>query len=339
MNLQKATRWLPAPIREVLLLERAEQAAQAYSTEQREKIRTLAVAAECRRRAADSLSEEDQLPVATLLDRDAAKLMMAAVLVAKGIDVDTKRLDGTALTTSLLALVESGALAEKPVEIEQIRAYFSDANELELDALPLEETAARRTLLRRAFDWLRLQFEARSPQQIVIARYLRLGAVAFVLVGLVVWGIVRAASDKNLALHKPVIVSSQCPASLNPYGPGFPGFGPPGLVDGEKRGKYDMCTGGDTPPWVAVDLTRVARLSKVVVYNRGDCCFDHSLPMVVELSLDGTSYHEVGRHPTPLGESDPWSIPVKEKARYVRLKVDSPTPKSLVLSELEVYGH
>jgi hypothetical protein len=93
-------------------------------------------------------------------------------------------------------------------------------------------------------------------------------------------------------------------------------------------------------PCASLDLQKVRRISKVVVYNRADCCWGmHDLPAVLDLSEDGTNFHEVARRTTSYTSTDPWVIRLEhQSARFVRLRVDANEPRELVLTELEVYA-
>jgi hypothetical protein len=76
------------------------------------------------------------------------------------------------------------------------------------------------------------------------------------------------------------------------------------------------------------------------VYNRDDCCWgQYDLPQVLEVSTDGTNYVEVSRQPAAYTAAKPWVSAVGDKpARFVRVRVDAPIPRELVLTELEVFG-
>jgi hypothetical protein len=82
-------------------------------------------------------------------------------------------------------------------------------------------------------------------------------------------------------------------------------------------------------------------LSKVIIYNRSDCCWgQNDLPAVLEVSEDGTTFTEVGRRVTPYSSADPWVVLLLgQRARIVRLRVDSNEPyRELVLNEIEVFA-
>jgi hypothetical protein len=93
-------------------------------------------------------------------------------------------------------------------------------------------------------------------------------------------------------------------------------------------------------PWAIVDLGQVHVLKRAKVYNRDDCCWgQYELPQVFEVSLDGVSYVEVARQLVAYTAAKPWEVSIGDKqARFVRLRVEAPIPRELVLTELEVFG-
>jgi hypothetical protein len=75
----------------------------------------------------------------------------------------------------------------------------------------------------------------------------------------------------------------------------------------------------------------------VKVYNRIDGWFDDCLPLVVEFSIDGNTYKEIGRRTDHFGTNPPWVVDGRQQsARFVRLRVDRKS--YLALSEVEIYG-
>jgi hypothetical protein len=125
-----------------------------------------------------------------------------------------------------------------------------------------------------------------------------------------------------------------------PGGSGEAGAPASAAVDGSKSSSYEVCTNFESRPWLTVDLQGEHKLTKAVIYYRGDCCqgsFD--LPAVLELSEDGTNFTEVGRRTTAYSAQDPWTVSLGgKKAKVVRLRVDTNEPKELVLNEVEIYG-
>jgi hypothetical protein len=329
---------IPGPLREVLLLERALEAVEARSPDQAAKIRELATSVDARLAAAESLAAGDQLAPALVILRDAAHLVAQAVLTSRGSeDASPKAVDGL---ERIAELVASGQLPNPPEGFAAACELLASANRLVFDELPASEAMGRRMQVEAAVNWMRGLIEPRTSRQIKLSRAFRLGSVALVvvvsIVGLAAWGIGKAVSPKNLALGKAVQLSSRRPNCGAP-GDGLP---PSGLTDGSKSGTYDICTNSEMNPWAAVDLGQVQVLKRAKVYNRDDCCWgQYDLPQVFETSLDGVAYVEVARQLVAYTASKPWEVALGDKpARFVRVRADSPVPRELVLTEIEVFA-
>ena len=88
---------------------------------------------------------------------------------------------------------------------------------------------------------------------------------------------------------------------------------------------------------MAIDLGRNVAITRVKVYGRGDCCFDQSIPLAVETSMDGVTYTKIGERTEQFSQFSPWVVkPTSVVARYVRLR--TLRNSVLVMSEVEVYG-
>lgn len=337
---QGASKLIPGPLREVLLLEGALQSVASRTPDQAAKIRELAIAVDARLSAAESLAAGDQLAPALVILRDAAHLAAQAVLAARHSEGASPRAgDGL---ERIAALLEAGQLPSPPEGFAAACELLGTPNRLVFDELPPSEAMARRQQVEAAVTWMRELVEPRTPGQIKLSRALRLttviGLFVVLVVGLLVWGIGKIAAPKNLALGKPVQLSSRRPNCGTPSPEGLP---PSGLTDGSKSGAYDICTISEMSPWAVVDLGQVYTLTKAKVYNRDDCCWgQYDLPQIFEVSLDGAAYVEVTRQPAAYTSSKPWVVTIPDRqARFVRLRVDAGSPKELVLNELEVFGH
>ena len=105
-----------------------------------------------------------------------------------------------------------------------------------------------------------------------------------------------------------------------------------GLTDGDLWNQ-GIATGEEDQPWVLLDLTASRVVSRIVVYNRNDCCYEHNSPLVLELSPDGKSYTRVAQKE---GAFHQWDQPIqRQPARYLRVKLLRKA--RLVLREVEVY--
>lgn len=146
---------------------------------------------------------------------------------------------------------------------------------------------------------------------VVLKRWLRTGPALVLLLAAIVL-IVSVVRDTtrptDLAKGKPWRLSSSA---------------------GECRPDQNSCLGGPTniffhtnhehQPWFELDLQGPRSFSVVEIENRTDCCPDRAIPLVVEVSNDRQSWHEVGRRTEAFDE---WRAEFPpQTARYVRTRV------------------
>jgi hypothetical protein len=126
-------------------------------------------------------------------------------------------------------------------------------------------------------------------------------------VALLGYGVRVLALGPNLAADKPYHTSSTwagCPADPNCVPLAF-------------------CTDSQADPWAVLDLGRPTRFHRIEVTNRGDCCGERAVPLIVEVSTDDIHYREVARRTE---EFSSWTIKLAPlTARYVRFKVPRTT--------------
>jgi hypothetical protein len=331
-----ALKLFPGAFREFFLQEEAQRAVSSRTADQRALIRNFVTAADARLAAAESLTGGDQVPAALILYREGIICTVRALLESRGRDSSASSVDDA--LSSLVAMIDAGEVPPAPEGFESARSLLVDQRPLAFDELPPGEAMAKRSQVEITALWLRGLVDPRSLRQIKWARAMRLGTVGIVVLALLGVGIAKLSAPKNIALGKPVTISSrrpQCPA-----GTGEAGLPPSGLVDGNISSTYDICTNFEVRPWVTVDLQQSRHISKIVAYYRGDCCQGlYDLPAVLEISEDGTNFREVARRTTAYSASDPWTTKLDgTSARFVRVRVDSNESKELVMTELEVYA-
>ncbi|HET7540965.1 MAG TPA: discoidin domain-containing protein [Polyangiaceae bacterium] len=185
-----------------------------------------------------------------------------------------------------------------------------------------------------AFAWLERQIDTRTPRERIVNRAFGHALLAAALATGGYW----AFSSKNLALGKEVTASSICDLTPQP---------PLGqsrlqrLVDGRpKEQGFAICTELEVHPWVTVDLAREARIDRVVVFPRNDCCYgDDELPIQIELSGNNRDFEVVGSSDRPATADFPWRFAIQgRRARYVRITSPANEKRHIVIGEIEVYG-
>jgi hypothetical protein len=79
----------------------------------------------------------------------------------------------------------------------------------------------------------------------------------------------------------------------------------------------------DSNPWIEFDLGLPKKVHRVDITNRGDCCQDRAIPLLVEVGNDRTNWSEVARQDK---EFKSWTAKFAPRvARYVRLRVPRQT--------------
>jgi hypothetical protein len=304
--------------REWLLLRRAEQATRALSETRRAVVRerfdTALEAWAAARRLKWSHHEET---VVSLYRAACLRFARAFVLASEG-----GALAGEPAPAEVFERLERGVSArgwKAPPALEAAKRVC-----LAPDGVGHGAPVAGRTLdaMHATTGWLASLVDARSPEQIRAVRFVRV-LVATSLVG---YGVIAVATPRNRAFGHPVKSSSAA----------F-GTAPAGAVDGDDTAPFGFHSELEESPWLRIDLGGAYRVTKVRVSGRGDCCFDQSIPLALEASSDGTTFHKIAERTEPFGQIDPWVLTgVEFDARYVRLKTQRRSV--LVLSEVEVFG-
>ena len=145
----------------------------------------------------------------------------------------------------------------------------------------------------------------RRVVRVVGQRWLRVGLVGVALLSIAV-GVRATALGPNLAQGKPFRLSAP-----------WPGW--PDCVANNGCNRLMFQTAEGDEPWVEIDLGAPKNIRRVEVINRDNCCADRAVPLIVELSSDGTSWTQVARRDAEFGS---WTAKWAPKTcRYVRLKV------------------
>jgi hypothetical protein len=280
--------------------------------------------ADLRLREAGAIFSATRPVLAAALVRDAILLLLRAAFAGEERTVEA----GAGSAPSLAEVHLAAGRTESP-DGGLVRAALRATDPLFFDSLDDEDLARTYDALAGEAAWLRTWVDLRSPEYVAATRWGRLAAV-LVVVGYAVYAAVAARfPTPNLALHKPVRLSTQQAGAPDPSE----------LVDGKKGGTYGAHTqvGASTPPWAIIDLGAEKRIRRIVVYNRGDSNFDDGLPYNIDVSQDGDTFRTVATRTEPFGLggilSPPWTAKVRERARYVRIRAKD----YIALSEVEVF--
>ncbi len=168
-----------------------------------------------------------------------------------------------------------------------------------------------------------MEKDARIARRVLIQRRIRIGSLAALLLIAMSVVVSMRFHRTNLALGRPV-EAVVLDSTITPD--------PGKLVDGNRKNLGFFATGKPLP-YVTIDLGLVQHMSRVVIYNRSDCCKEEAVPLCVEISKDLHGFFVVGRQFEPFSR---WQLdfPTSD-ARYVRITLAR--TGVLHLSEVEIY--
>jgi hypothetical protein len=171
-----------------------------------------------------------------------------------------------------------------------------------------------------------LENESNRLGRALFARWSRMAVLAvavLVIAGLTGNWIAKKIQGPNLALHRPVTVSSQYPGQGTDHSL---------LVDG-NHDNLGFHTNSGGQQWAIIDLGQVRKIHKVVVYNRADGYEERAVPLKVEVSNDNKTYKQIAERKETF---DKWTAKgLGAEGRYVKL--ENTPPNFFHLAEVEVY--
>ena len=322
MLLRALVRNVLANIREFFLLERTQARIARWTEPQRQSMRAYHDAATRRMQVARHLQTPELIPVSLSLYRESIFMFALGLMVSRKDDADVAKVDGQAVLDLICAALNGSGFSTRS-HLESLQSTLMASEPLASDRLAPEAAIRARDDLDAVTRWLSTLLETRSQRQVRQARLRRLAAVSACGIALLYW----ILAPHNLAIDKPVR------SSVPTYD-----TAPVGAVDGEKNGRFGFHSTIEDSPWLTIDLRRKHRISSIKVFGRGDCCFDQSVPLALEVSDDGNSFQTIDERKTAFSESDPWLVePSGLSTRFVRLRTERRSV--LVLSEVEVNGY
>ena len=180
----------------------------------------------------------------------------------------------------------------------------------------LEDALVAKRFVAAFLELIDLRFQ--TVGSLLVERVLRVGLVLISLL-LVAFGVRVATRPENYAAGRTWRASS-------------------GHSDWPAQGKLDhwrkpfFHTNEENGPWLEIDLQQPREIGALKIDNRGDCCIERAVPLIVETSRDGKSWEEVARRGTPF---EHWTAQFPPRtASLVRLRV--PRTTSLHLDDVQV---
>jgi hypothetical protein len=276
------------------------------------------------------IGESGKASVAVLLlDTIAAELLVRAHLERAGLPTVSRQLSQAEWDQArTIDAVASGCSKLGPAQVAILISACGPDRDATLAKLSDAErdsfAAALHDFVMRLLE--PLEIESNRLGRALFARWSRVLIVAIALaVGLGFLGkwISAKVIGPNIALHCPVTVSSQ-----------FPGQGTDHtlLVDGDPE-TLGFHTQDGGSQWVIIDLGKVSKINRIVVYNRADGFEERAVPIKIEVSDDNQNYKQIAERKETF---DKWTVKRLHTAgRYVRLK--NTPPNYFHLGEVEIY--
>jgi hypothetical protein len=216
-----------------------------------------------------------------------------------------------------------GAMSEEQRGL--VTSALGDQRESFLAKLPPAKRSLAASTMASLAEGLRdpLDRDTRRVGAVLFMRWTKIAVALLLAIGGLALAIEKATARQNLALHRPVTV-----VTLHPdYGRDTRL-----LVDGDRTNLGFHTIDGPNQN-ATIDLGRVQRISRVVVYNRADCCQERAVPLRIEVSRDGVQFRAVAERKE---QFEKWKADFPPtNARYVRLTDLATTV--FHLSEVEVY--
>jgi hypothetical protein len=323
------------PLREALSLAAARAKVRGRPPAVNASIRRWWGAARARLRVAEQLSPETEFAAAVALYRDGIPPLVAATLVATEGEVSPA--DVVDIRAAWGALERIWPSLGVDVDLREFRsAKDALCNPPPVDEPPpgKAEAAVACAGMARVVSILERAIEPRTDRRLAFLATLR-QATLVLAAGLAIGLSARHLfAPRNLALHKPVTLSTVHP-SRESVGGSY-------LVNGKIEFSYAAATdntadGGRQDPWIMIDLESPSRIGKIVVYNRGDASFTDCLPLILEVGLDPANMKTIGVRKDLFTRTEPWVVRgLDETARYVRVRMTGTA--YIALNEIEVYA-
>jgi hypothetical protein len=278
-----------------------------------DEIRRWSRAARARLRIAQQLDPEREFPAALALYREGLIALIAAAVASTQRRPSADDLSGIgAAWHALEAVWNDLAIKVDLAEFETVRTVLCAAPPFFAPHRAPAEAITTSDALVRFVATLERAVRIRQRSGPSRRRGLRIVGLVLVVAALVpvaLW----IASPKNLALHRPVTMSSSLPAAYTPKDGS-------GLVNGKVEYTYGAHTDVQDGPWIQLDLQQPVRIRKIVVHNRGDGWFDDAVPLFVDIGADEKSMHPLDHRNKLFTRTDPWIIDrIDETVRYIRL--------------------
>jgi hypothetical protein len=313
-------------IREFFLLQEAAKHSSALAPAQLASMRTYHDAARRQLRIAEDLRVSGQISEARALYRQGYHLLALVFLTSQDGEIDGGQLAVEDVFKRFDAAIAKAELAPPP-DFDKAKSLVLSKDLLALDRLVPEEARRATEVFDLATPWLLDLVNIRSSQELKVARIVRLTVATAACLGVLGWSVIKVLTPKNYALDRPATSSSASFATS-----------PNGANDGSTNDAFGFHSAEEDMPWWVVDMEKNVTVGEIKVYGRGDCCYDQSIPLALEVSDDGVHFRKIAERSEPFSRANPWVIrPDVLSTRFLRLHTQRRS--FLVLSKVEVFAH
>ena len=278
-----------------------------------------------RMRSANEALSAVRPAAAAILVRDAVVFLLRACAVARA---DRAIRDESFHAADSITQLRAALPQCLSIDVERVYPVLAAQDPLDFDSLDDAEVSSVYEALVRCAKSLRRSLDLRSPAYTAGARFGRWASASILALYLLYRLLIATFPAHNLALGRPVHMSSQQPGTPDPAA----------LVDGNKRTSFGAHTAvGSESSWIIIDLERTVLIRKIIIYNRTDTNFDDGLPFGLDLSTDGESFRQIAVRTQAFGLggsfSPPWTVRLRDNARYIRIRATGYT----AINEVEVF--
>ena len=292
-----------------------------WSVAQRATVYAYLSAADCRIDGALQLRESGKHRAACILFLGGTAFLARAYVAAGGENEQSLNVGDCVESLRRWLACTHPRLAERLSELMRVEDV-----DLRIDSLPKRELQGWIEDFAEVTCTVRQRLEPMSRRQLMRSRAVLWTVIlvaVMVTAGAVFYWSVR---PRNIALHKYATANGSAFDTT-----------PSKAVDGNRYESFGFHSTPHPSPWLLVDLGKRYTITQAEIYGRHDCCYEQSVPLVLEVSRDGEHFTTIATRAAPFDSIDPWSVTMNSvEARYVRLRVLKESV--LVLSEIELQG-
>ncbi len=270
--------------------------------------------------------QREQLAAIPLYREGLRALAGAAVASAEGNAKPEDVADLDAAWSALERVWPKLGIAKPLSDFAAARDVLREPVAIDAPPRPVGDTIAT---LDRLASLVERAIEPRALKWLTWRARLQVSAIALAVLAVLALKIPPLFAPKNLALHKPVKLSSSHPDSLAPDDGSW-------LDNGRVEHVYGAHTKAEDNPWMQIDLEQPTAIGRIVVYNRGDGWLNDCLPLELAIGDDESKLRPIANRDVLFTQFHPWVVRTNETARFLRLTKRG--HGTCALAEVEVFA-